>query len=404
MRLFRTPGGIAALAGAALVAGLFSARVGAAVPADRSAQLRHACAPAHDRTATCFAVSRGPAGRSGADPSTADGPSGLTPTQIADAYKLPVDRGVGKTVAIVDAYDDPHAESDLAVFRKQFGLPACTTANGCFRKVNQRGIAKPLPRPDSGWSQEIALDVQAVSAACPQCHILLVEGDSAQIEDLGAGVNTAVRLRATVVSNSYGAAEYHGASAVQKRYFRHPGVPIVASTGDDGFGPANIPAVFPVSIAVGGTRLKRAPGTARGWTESAWNGAGSGCSAYFAKPSWQHDPGCSMRAIADVSAVADPDTGLSVYDTYGEGDDGWTMIGGTSLAAPLISGMIALAGNSAVLSSAAYLYAHRTRFNDVVGGSNNTYQQGCGRAYLCTGLRGYDGPSGLGTPMGLGAL
>src|SRR3954453_10376117 len=133
-------------------------------------------------------------------------PSGLGPADIRSAYKLPAG-GTGATVAIVDAQDDPKAEADLAVYRKQFGLPACTTANGCFRKVNQNGQASPLPRPDAGWAGEIALDIDMVSAACPACKILLVEANSASDRDLYTAEDTAVKLGAKYVSNSWGGSE-----------------------------------------------------------------------------------------------------------------------------------------------------------------------------------------------------
>ena len=225
-----------------------------------------------------------------------------------------------------------------------------------------------------------------------------MESDSDDLAALGSAVNTAVRLGAKIVSNSYGATEFNGISSYGRRYYTHRGVAIVASSGDEAFGPANFPAAWQWVTAVGGTSLVRSGGK---WSETAWSGAGSGCSAYIAKPAWQKDTHCKMRTVADVSAVADPDTGLAVYDTYGLGPgNGWNLVGGTSLAAPLISGMIGLAGNAASLGDASFLYAHAGAFNDVVGGSNGS----CGRDYLCTGLHGYDAPTGLGSPHGVGGL
>lgn len=386
-------GFLAAAIGAIAAVGL--AVVPAAATSASGVSLRHACAAAQGNVATCFAEFRGTGGNARADSS---GPQGLTPTQIAAAYNLPIQHGFTQTIAIVDAFDNPRAESDLAVFRKQFGLPACTTANRCFRKINQRGATKPLPTGDSDWGVEISLDLQAVSSSCPRCHIVLVEADSASIDDLGTAVNTAVAQHVTAVSNSYGVPESTGIQTYGKKYYTHPGTSIVASTGDDGFQPASFPASLPTTIAVGGTTLTKAPTTRRGWTEKVWSGAGSGCSAYFAKPSWQEDPNCPMRTIADVSAVADPNTGLSVYDTYGLGaDNGWIVVGGTSLAAPLIAGVMGTVG--AKLSDASYIYAHRRSLYDVTGGSNAGFMD-CGGDYLCTGLPGYDAPSGLGTPHG----
>ncbi len=356
-------------------------------------------APHHARCFAEYRTAPTPAGTGvGPAPKPTTTPSGLRPADIAAAYRLPTSKGAGQTIAVIDAYDNPNAESDLATYRKKFGLPACTTANHCFHKVNQRGAAKPLPKGDPDWAVETSLDLDAVSAACPKCDITLVESNSDDLTELGTAVNTGVRLGAKIVSNSYGATEFNGVSGYGKRYYTHRGVAIVASSGDSAFGPASFPAVWPRTTAIGGTTLTK-KGTA--WKETAWSGASSGCSAYIAKPSWQHDTHCRMRTVADVSAVADPDTGLSVYDTYGLGpQNGWQTVGGTSLAAPLIAGMIALAGNPAKLADAQYLYQHAGSFNDVVGGSNGS----CGGDYLCTGLRGYDAPTGLGSPHGVGGL
>jgi subtilase family serine protease len=362
------------------------------------APARPACGSVAVGHARCFALYRtGHQAMPGTTAHAARTPAGYWPSDITAAYKLPITQGAGRTVAIVDAYDDPKAESDLAVYRKQFGLPACTTKNGCFRKVNQRGAASPLPDADDGWAGEISLDVDAVSASCPKCKILLVEADSDDVNDLGKSVNMAIHLGAKIVSNSWGAEEWNGITSLGKRYFTHAGVAIVASTGDDGFGPAQFPASWQRTTAAGGTTLKKSGST---WKNTVWNGAGSGCSAYVPKPPWQKDKNCKMRVEGDVSAVADPDTGLAVYNTYGQGTVGWDVYGGTSLAAPLIAGSIGLAGNSNVLGNDAYIYAHASKFTDVVGGSNGS----CGGDYLCTGVKGYDGPSGLGTPNGIGGL
>jgi subtilase family serine protease len=247
---------------------------------------------------------------------------------------------------------------------------------------------------------EISLDLDAVSAACPGCHILLVEGNSPDVRDLGIAENTAVRLGADVVSNSYGLSEFNGMQTLGKRYYTHPGTAIVASSGDFGFGIPQFPAVMKSTIAVGGTSLTRSP-TPRGWTEHAWWGAGSGCSGYVTKPTWQKDAHCPTRMVADVSAVADPDSGFLVNDTFGLGPHaGYIRVGGTSLSAPLIAGMIARAGNPRALSNAGYIYRHAGALHDVRGGSNGY----CGGDYLCTGRPGYDGPTGLGSPRGLAAL
>jgi subtilase family serine protease len=323
-------------------------------------------------------------------------PAGLSPANLKSAYKLPAAGGAGLTVAIVDAFDDPKAESDLATYRSTFGLPACTTANGCFRKVNQNGAASPLPAGNTGWAEEISLDVDMVSAICPQCHILLVEASSASITALGTSVNTAVRLGAVAVSNSYGGGEFSTETSSDS-YYNHPGVAITVSSGDSGYG-VEYPAASRYVTAVGGTHLT-ASSTTRGWTETAWSGAGSGCSRYEGKPTWQHDTGCARRTVADVSAVADPATGVAVYDTYNVG--GWLVFGGTSVAAPVIAGVYALAGRPAAGSYPASLaYSHTGSLFDVTSGSNGS----CGGTYLCTAKAGYDGPTGLGTPNGTGAF
>jgi hypothetical protein len=359
---------------------------------------------------TCFGKARAEAGKAG--PHITAGPVGNGPSQIQSAYKLAGLHANGRTVGIVDAFDDPKAESDLAKYRAAYGLPPCTTANGCFRKVNQNGQTSPLPAVDYGWALEISLDLDAVSAACPDCHILLVEASSATTDALMIGVDTAVRLGAVAVSNSYGAAEDSSILAADA-HLNHPGVAITASSGDSGYG-VSWPASSRYVTAVGGTTLTKAT-NARGWTETVWSGAGSGCSAFEPKPAWQQDAGCARRTVADVSAVADPATGLGVYDTANscgsssfcdflislgavQGADGWVQVGGTSLSSPVIASVYALAGNS--VTAGSFPYSHTGSLFDVTSGSNGS----CGGSYLCTGKPGYDGPTGLGTPNATGAF
>jgi carbohydrate binding protein with CBM35 domain len=324
-------------------------------------------------------------------------PSGLGPADLHSAYKLPSgSAGSGATVAIVDAFDDPKAESDLAVYRSQFGLPACTTANGCFRKVNQNGAASPLPKSDSGWAGEISLDVDMVSAVCPNCKILLVESNAPD-NSLFTAIDTAARLGAKYISNSWGGSESSGQDAFDQQHLNKPGVAITASSGDDGFGVSH-PASSRFVTAVGGTSLRRASNS-RGWSETAWSGAGSGCSAQIPKPSWQHDTGCSHKTVADVSAVADPQTGVAVYLTFGGG--GWVVFGGTSASSPIIASVYALAGTPAAgTTPASYPYSHTGNLFDVTSGSNGS----CSPSYLCHSGAGYDGPTGLGTPNGVAAF
>jgi subtilase family serine protease len=325
-------------------------------------------------------------------------PSGYGPSDLHSAYALPSTGGSGATVAIVDAYDDPNAESDLATYRATYGLPSCTTANGCFKKVNQNGSTTGLPSPNAGWAEEESLDIDMVSAVCPSCHILLVEATSATMGNLGTAVNRAVTMGAKYVSNSYGGGESSADTSYDSSYFNHTGVAITVSSGDSGYG-VEYPAASRYVTAVGGTSLRRAS-TARGWSETAWSGAGSGCSLYDGKPTWQHDTGCSRRTVADVSAVADPATGVAVYDTYG-GDPGWEVFGGTSVSSPIIASVYALAGTpSAGSYPSSFPYAHTGNLWDVTSGSNGS----CSPAYLCTAGPGYDGPTGLGTPNGTAAF
>ncbi|KMS84958.1 S53 family peptidase [Streptomyces sp. NRRL WC-3725] len=335
-------------------------------------------------------------------------PTGYGPSDLQDAYGLTsaaASNGSGETIAIVDAYDDPHAEADLAQYRSTYGLPSCTTANGCFKKVGQTGSTTSLPTADSGWAEEESLDLDMASAVCPNCHILLVEAKSATMTNLGTAVNEAVKLGAKYVSNSYGGSESSADSTYDSSYFNHPGVALTVSAGDEGYG-AEYPAASKYVTAVGGTALKTSS-TTRGWTETVWNtssteGTGSGCSAYDAKPTWQTDTGCARRTISDVSAVADPATGVSVYDSYGV-TAGWYTFGGTSASAPIIAGVYALAGTPSSGSYPAefpYAAAGTPALNDVTSGSNGT----CSTGYLCTARSGYDGPTGLGTPEGTDAF
>ncbi|GAB3980194.1 hypothetical protein GCM10029978_077600 [Actinoallomurus acanthiterrae] len=367
----------------------------AAIPAGKMLTRRACAPPTHRNQVACLTLIR-------TDVKPSRGiqhliaPAGFGPAELRSAYALPSSGGAGQTIAIVDAYDDPNAESDLAVYRSQYGLPPCTTANGCFRKVDENG-GNSLPTPDAGWAAEESLDLDMASAICPSCRILLVEAAQPYLSELGGAVNTAVRMGAKYVSNSYGGPETTDAPSFDAAYFDHPGVAITASSGDDGYR-IEYPAASRFTTAVGGTSLYRASG-ARGWSETAWNGSGSGCSAYAAKQSWQSDGGCGRRTVADVSAVADPATGVAVYDTYQSG--GWQVYGGTSAAAPIIAGVYALAGPPPAQNYAAsFPYQHPAALFDVASGRNGT----CTPAYLCTAGAGYDGPTGLGTPNGLTAF
>jgi len=358
--------------------------------------LQHAAA-----AAVLTAAARGQAAPAKA--AAAATPSGYGPADLHSAYNIPTSAtgSSATTVAIVDAYGYPNAEADLAVYRAQYGLAACTTANGCFKKVNQRGTAT-YPAYNAGWAQESALDLDMVSAMCPNCKIVLVEATTANNSDLATAVNEAVALGAKVVSNSYGGSD-GGFDAGYASAYNHPGVAITASAGDSDYG-AQFPATAPGTIAVGGTALVRAS-NARGWSETVWytsstEGTGSGCSSYFAKPSWQTDTGCGRRMEADISAVADPATGVAVYGPTGAGSaSAWLVFGGTSVAAPLIGGLYGVNGGAA--NAAQPIWAnHGANTWDVTSGYNGT----CAPAYFCTAEVGYDGPTGWGTPNGLTVL
>ena len=382
----------AVAAGAAMPAS--GASTGASLGASKPV-VKASCAATRPLVARCLALRV----LGGAPTAAGSAPAGWHPADLQAAYNLDPTQGSGQTVAIVDANDDPSAESDLAFYRSFFGLPACTTANGCFRKVNQRGNPT-LPAANGGWAEEISLDLDMVSAVCPRCNILLVEGDTGSALDLGFAVNTAVRLGATEVSNSYG---YRGTPKGRQAlsvFYDHPGVPITVSSGDNGYGiPANeIPAAYETVTAVGGTSLFRAANN-RGFRETTWDGSGSSCSFYGRKPKWQTDAGCAKRTVSDVAAVADPATGVTVYDTF-HGDPGFEVFGGTSVSSPIIAAVYALAGNGAAIDDASYAYSHSSALFDITRGANGT----CSPSYLCTAGPGYDGPTGLGTPNGTGAF
>ena len=320
------------------------------------------------------------------------GPAGYGPADLRNAYNITANGTA--TIAIVDAYGYTNAETDLARYRAQFGLPSCTSANGCFRKLNQGGQPSPRPGNNISWSQETALDLDMASAICPGCKLLLIQANSNSLDNLSTAVATAGHLGAHAISNSYGAAESKSFAPYEQRY-NIPGVAVTVSAGDSGYG-AEFPASSPHVVAVGGTSLTSAS-NARGWSETVWSSTGSGCSTVFAKPSWQTDGGCGNRTVGDVAAVADPNTGVSVYGPGSTGASGWYVFGGTSVAAPIIAAAYAI--NGGPVNYAADVYSQATALNDVTTGSDG----GCG-TYLCTAAGGYDGPTGLGTPKGATAF
>ncbi|MFL5901929.1 MAG: peptidase S8 [Solirubrobacterales bacterium] len=336
-------------------------------------------------------------------PKAVSAPQGYGPAQFRGAYGLPATASTAQTIAIVDAYDDPNIAGDLNAYSSQFGLPLCNTANPCFRKVNQSGNAGPYPQVNSGWALEIALDVEVAHAVCPNCKILLVEASSNSLSNLAAAVNTAAKLGATEISNSYGGSEY--SSEVSDTAYNHPGIAVTVASGDNGYGSFGFPAASPYVITVGGTTLTLGAGNAYS-SESAWSGAGSGCSLYVTAPAWQSflNACAGKRGSADVAADAAPSTGAAVYDTVRyQGRLGWFQVGGTSLSSPLVAAVYALAGGlPAGTSAASGLYGHlgdSTVLHDVTSGSNGSCS-----TIMCKGASGYDGPTGVGTPKGIGAF
>jgi hypothetical protein len=387
----------------------------------------------------------------------------LSPQNVLSAYSLsglPAP-ATQQTLALVDAFNDPTAEHDLEVFDKQYGLPACTTANGCFTKVQLRGGAlNTLPPTNAGWAQEIATDVEVAHGVCQSCKILLVEAHSNSNADLETAEEKAVQLGASEISNSWGGPE-QGVSIQEDETnaFNHPGTVITVASGDNGYldwgleeaserGFADYPASSPHVVAVGGTRLSRTAGGA--WKEeTVWNGKGAGgggCSTVLAAPAWQQNVadwsavGCgSHRAVADVSADADPYTGVAVYDStpIREGEveyRGWVPIGGTSVASPIVASTFALAGGAGtgvggktVAYPAQTLYenfaANPAALHDVTFGSNGACTKGfdettgtsnctlaeedascSAKPAICLARSGYDGPTGVGTPHGIAAF
>ncbi|MEV6416111.1 hypothetical protein [Kribbella sp. NPDC051718] len=387
--------------GALAVAGL-TAQAPGAIAAPTTTTGRHVAkvcsATAKAHTAVCHALKL--VSDAKVSPAATAPPStGLTPAGLRDAYKLNGLSANGRTVAIVDAYGYPNLERDLGVYRSQFGLSACTVANGCLRIINQTG-GTTLPNFNVGWAGEQALDVDAVSAAAPDAKIVVVQAKSASFADLGTAVVTASKQPGVVaISNSYGGGD--ASDATYGSYYNHPGIAVTASTGDDGYQGGSYPASSSYTTAVGGTSLVSASNS-RGWSESVWSGAGSGCSTYNTALSAaaSFSTGCSKRAMADVSAAADPAKGgMAIYYPTSRTASTWAQFGGTSEAAPIIASVYALSGNTAGYAN-ALPYAHSSSLFDVTSGSNGS----CPTTQWCNARTGWDGPTGLGTPNGAAAF
>lgn len=335
---------------------------------------------------------------------------GYTPQEIRSAYEIPSSGGTTQTIAVVDVHGAPEAQRELSIYRERYRLEPCTKGNGCFKKVNQKGEEGNYPKVEPIWEWETAIDLDMASAACPHCHILLVEAAAETFADEGAAANAAARLGSTEMSNSYGRSENSefcgAAECTQYRSdYEHPGIPITAAGGDEGYngkkGGELFPAGAPGVIAVGGTNLHKSS-NARGWREEAWEEGGSGCSHVEPKPTWQTDTGCGeKRTDNDVAAVAGCKTPVSVYvilvDADGEIAARWINACGTSVAAPIIAGIEAYATEYTRALGPLAFYLEPQELNDVTTGHNGK----CFPAYLCTAGVGYDGPTGMGTPAGI---
>ena len=327
-----------------------------------------------------------------------DAPAGFGPADLQAAYAIPTALAGHPTIGLIDAYGYDALESDLATYRAQFGLPPCTTANGCLKIINQNGDTSPLPGPPpSGddWTLETALDVDMASAACPSCNLLVVQADDDKGDGLEVGQGVAAQAGAAVISNSWGGPEQAGVSlSGEETYFDQP-VAVFVAAGDNGYddggqGP-DYPGTSAHTIAVGGTHLVK-DSSARGWTETAWSSGGSACSLSIAKPSYQANTSCNFKATADIAAVGDPQTGMASYDSA---NGGWSVVGGTSAAAPLVAAIFAATGNGSQ-TSGSFIMENANKLNDVTAGNNGD----CGGGVLCNAGQGWDGPTGYGTPNG----
>src|SRR6185312_7320070 len=346
-----------------------------------NAEVRAVCAPApaaHARCDTLIVTNRTAPG----------GIAGYTAGQLRDAYKITAEGSISTVVAVVSAFGYNNAEADLNVYRTQFGLPACTTANGCFKKLNQKGRQKHYPFQNIGWAEEQALDLDMASAMCPKCSLWLLEAKTNSMLNLANTVRTAARLGAHAIANAYGGNGRPG-RRVQNAYHQ-PGIAVTASAGSFNVFPASSNYV----IAVGGTHLVPAD-NARGWLET---GFGTGACTTFDKPDWQTDAGCAKRTVVDVAAVADPATGVAAYGPQSSGVSAWLTFGGTSVGAALIAGVYG--ANGGTVEYASDLYAHPEALFDIVSGPGGS----CSPSYLCNAQAGYDGPTGMGTPNGTAAF
>lgn len=402
----------ALLASLAPVAGAAPRRPGFAVSDTPSSTRPHWACP----EGACLAIvdprpQRGaePFARAHHEPEGSGEEGGLDPQDLRSAYAIPASGGAGQTIALVEGFAYKQAEADLAKYRSRYGLPPCTSASGCYKAVGDKGET-PRYAKNREWEGEEALDLDMASAACPECHLLLVDAEGESWDRLGRGVDTAAALGATEISNSYGLAEETCEAQCTEAAadFDHPGVLITVASGDEGYDnylvgarSPSYPADLPGVVAVGGTALEHAP-TARGWSESVWFeprlglGSGSGCTLQ-PKPSWQTDAGCAGRTDNDTAAVGACETPVSVYDSP---EGGWVLLCGTSVSSPLVAGIEAHASAYArSLPGAEAFYEDPAALNDIAAGKDGKCS-GRRRKYLCRARVGYDGPTGEGTPDG----
>jgi len=328
-------------------------------------------------------------------PTRATGPSGLSPAQVKAAYNVPASAGTG-AIAIVDAYHYDAALKDFNTFSTQFGLPTetSTNANASTNKVLQVVYASgSKPATDVGWNQEAALDIEWAHAMAPKAKIYLVEAASSSFADMMKAVNVAkAQPGVRQVSMSFGGTEAASLYTSYDSYFVQNGVSFFASGGDTG-GTRSFPALSKNVIAVGGTTLKMSGNTVV--SQTAWSGTGCGGSAYEAIPTFQGSVASiigSKRAGTDISAVADPSTGVAVYV------GSWFVFGGTSVSCPIIAGIANASGvtraSSSAQATALYSKKGTTSFRDVTSGTAGSF----------AAKAGWDYPTGLGTPYGVTAF
>jgi subtilase family serine protease len=309
--------------------------------------------------------------------SPASGGCGWTPSELQTRYGLTsyLGQGSGTAVAVIEAGDDNTAVSDVGKYRTEFGLGTAS-----ITKYNEDGQQSNYPPncSDYGWCLETALDIEMISASCPDCTIDLMEAKGG-ISDFEKAEASAVKLGARILSNSwicYGSDNCGDANF--PKYFKHKGTIYLASSGDSGENDVGAPSVLDTVVAVGGTQLAKSGST---YSETPWSGAGGGCGNPVTEPKWQNNPDCSYRSVSDVSAEAGCSPGVAEYASQ---YSGWLDVCGTSVASPLLGGVYALAGNVKHEKAGKSFWESKNQgyLNDVCGGtclfSDYSYQGGWG--------------------------